>query len=148
MRKLIINISVIVLLLFSACGHYAFIINYLNCIFYGECSDFYYTGGSQTAQLAAYGENNGTSLEGAWENKNSDNSYILTFENNGKLNVALYDNDKNLERYDMGKYTLENEKITIEMDNGTTSVLKYSISKRILTLTSFEEESAKIKTAE
>ena len=146
MRKLIINISVIILLLFSACGHYAFIINYLNCIFYGECSDFYYTGGTQTVQLTAYGENNGSSLEGAWENKNADNSYILTFENDGKLNVALY-KENELERYDLGKYSIDADNLVMEMENGTYSVVKYSISNMTLTL-SMQKEQESIKTVE
>jgi len=148
MKKIIISTLLIILLLVTACGHYASIINFLNCIFYGECSDFYYSGGSQTVQLVAYGENNGTSLGGAWENKSSDNSYILTFENNGALNIALYDNDKNLERYNRGKYSLENDKMIIDMDNGTYSVVKFSITNKTLVLSSFEEETVKIKTAE
>ena len=148
MKKLIISTLLIVLLLISACGHYGSIINFLNCIFYGECSDFYYSGSSQTVQLVAYGENKGTSLKGAWENKSSDNAYILTFENDGKLNIALYDNDKNLERYDLGKYSLENDKMTIEMNNGTFSTVKYSIMNKTLVLNSFEEKQATIKTTE
>jgi len=148
MKKLIISTLLIVLLLISACGHYGSIINFLNCIFYGECSDFYYTGGSTTVQLTAYGENTGISLDGAWENKSADNAYILTFENDGVLNIALYDNEKNLERYDLGKYSLENDKMIIEMNNGTYSTVKYSIINRTLVLNSFEEETVKIKTAE
>jgi hypothetical protein len=148
MKKIIISTLLIVLLLISACGHYGSIINFLNCIFYGECSDFYYTGGSTTAQLVAFGENTGITLDGAWENKNSDNSYILTFENDGVLNIALYDDDKNLERYDLGKYSLENDKMTIGMNNGTYSVVTYSIKNKTLLLKSFEEEKSIIKTAE
>ena len=148
MKKITISVILITLMLLVSCGHYALIINYLNCIFYGECSDFYYTGGSQTVQLNAYGDNNGISLEGAWENKTADNSYILTFANDGKLNIALYDNDKNLERYDLGKYSIENDKMILDMDNGTYSIVKYSITNKTLLLSSFEDKEETVKTVE
>ena len=139
MNKRIIYIVIIALVFFISCGHYASIINFLNCIFYGECSDFYYTGSTRTVQLVAGDYNDGTTLEGEWQNKNADNLYILKFLNDGTLNIALYDNDNNLERYDEGIYSTENGNLTIEMRNGTSSVVKYSISNRILTLNSQEE---------
>ena len=139
MNKRIIYIVIIALVFFISCGHYASIINFLNCIFYGECSDFYYTGSTQTVQLIAGDYNDGTELKGEWQNKNADNLYILKFLNDGTLNIALYDNDNNLERYDEGIYSTENDNLTIEMRNGTSSVVKYSISNRILTLNSQEE---------
>jgi len=140
MNKKIIYITIIALMLFISCGHYASIINFLNCIFYGECSDFYYTGSTRTVQLIAGDYNDGTTLEGEWQNKNADNLYILKFLNDGTLNITLYDNNNNLERYDEGRYSTENDNLTIEMKNGTSNIVKYSISNKILTLNSQQEE--------
>jgi len=140
MNKKTIYIVLIALMLFISCGHYASIVNFLNCIFYGECSDFYYTGSTQSVQLIAISNNDGTTLEGEWENKNTDNLYILKFNNDGNLNITLYDNENNLERYDEGRYSIKNDRLTIEMKNGTSNVVKYSISNKVLTLNYQQEE--------
>ena len=140
MNKKIIYITVLIaLVFFISCGHYASIINFLNCIFYGECSEFYYTGSTRSVQLIAGDYNDGTTLEGEWQNKNADNLYRLKFLNNGTLNITLYDNN-NVERYDEGIYSVQNNILTIEMKNGTSSTVKFSISNRTLTLNSEEEQ--------
>lgn len=139
MKKLIISVF-LVLFLLASCGHYSpFLYNFLSCVFYGDCSDDYYGYSEQSVQLVATGENDGISLKGEWQNENAEDSYILNFQSDGKLNIAHY-KDNEMERYDLGKYSVVKDKLTIEMDNGTTSFVKYSIKNNVLSLTSINSD--------
>ena len=139
MKKLIISSIIVLFILITACGHYAYVYNFLACVFYGECSEYYIDESTQSVQFTAIGQNDGTTLSGEWQNKDSQNNYILNFNNDGKLNVALYQEGE-LERYDLGQYTVKNDILTINMDNGTLSVVKYQISNSMLTLTSIKSQ--------
>ena len=131
-------ISMIVVFLLIGCSgtfFYESLGSLLNCIFYGEC-DFYDDGYYYT-QFKAGENNDGTVLQGKWIHTPSESPeyFELTFYPDRSLELVMY--KKGIDypvRSDRGFYIATDEKLTISMENGTKSVVEYTLNNSMLYL--------------
>jgi len=153
-------ISVLMILLivslsfnFSACGEayyywFGLITSYIACVYYGDCSGIS-NSSKNTVSFIAIDDNDGKTLKGAWKADADGVYYIQTFEEQGKLTIAQHDNsDDSIIRFDSGTYSTEGNKLIIDMENGTFSIVKFAISNKTLVLSEFVEEEETINTIE
>jgi len=124
--------------------------SFIACVFYGNCQPWYeYSSSEKGTSFAAYGENDGQTLVGTWKAGVKEEYYLLTFENQDDLSIAQHrKSDDNLLRYDRGTYSIDGDQLIMDMENGTHSIVKYSISNKTLIFAPIEEEKEIINTME
>lgn len=109
--------------------------SFIGCFFFGDCDDWFWILSGSEATFAAVDNNNGKTLDGSWKATDKDLYYILTFEKQGALSIAQHKTtDNSIIRYERGKYSTEDNNLIIEMENGTFSVVQYSITNGTLKL--------------